>query len=737
MEKKDDPQPEAIEAEGGGPPEPPPPAESPAFPQLLAQLRELQEWAYRSKAHEAHEGVVEVREPAGEAPEPAPQGHDLDGEPGSDRRVSAGEEQGPRSEAPDRQVNAGEEQALRAEAPDRVPAVEAQASGAEASDRKVPAGEAQASGVEAPDYQVPAGEAPEPSAEALDRQVPEVPAAEAQEPSAESLWLAARLRELAQGSAGDSPAAAAKQAREPAAQAREQEAAAVVEAPAAISPAATAPSQPAPGPTPETSWDDTVVRIPHEAAPAAQASPVNQPARPSATEGRGRPAIKRRQGSLPARGAWPAATGNEPAAPAASPSQPGRPVQAEQSISPAPRPQPPRPQPAQPQPARPPRQPRTGRPATPARPARSALPPHQVPSLPPLRLDRRAAAAAVAVLIALVLLGVFLLRAHSQGHRSSALPPGGAPAVAADRSAGSASGEGLATSPPDHGPTTPEKLAAAGGSPGAIPSREAPAPPARLAPIDPGPAPVQPVPMSSQPSQPSSNMPENRQLKAMPKADAPKADAGANAETAPDSDMGGSGIPEAPSAPGEHTVPAAPGLGGAPAAGAVPGADAGTGALPMPRQPGAFPAPQAPESPAPRAPESRAPQEASRPRGAEDLNGSWEIRNVVSTTNHPAYRGLWITYRIVLHQDGDQLSGDGEKWAENGRRIPAAQRTPIHVSGEIVGREVRVQFTERGNWRVSGGSFRWRLSPDGGSFSGTFASSAADSRGTSAAVRLP
>jgi len=249
-------------------------------------------------------------------------------------------------------------------------------------------------------------------------------------------------------------------------------------------------------------------------------------------------------------------------------------------------------------------------------------------------------------------------------------------------------------------------------------------------------------------------MAENRQLeampKAMPRAEAPAAGAGANAEPAPDSDMGGSGIPEAPGMPGEHTVPAAPGLAGAPAAGAVPGAAAGTGTLPMPRQPGgAFPAPQAPESsapqgpesPVPQAPESPAPQpppqEASRPRGAEDLNGSWEIRNVVSTTNHPAYRGLWITYRIVLHQDGDQLSGDGEKWAENGRRIPAAQRTPIHVSGEIVGREVRVQFTERGNWRVSGGSFRWRLSPDGGSFSGTFASSAADTRGTSAATRLP
>jgi hypothetical protein len=126
-----------------------------------------------------------------------------------------------------------------------------------------------------------------------------------------------------------------------------------------------------------------------------------------------------------------------------------------------------------------------------------------------------------------------------------------------------------------------------------------------------------------------------------------------------------------------------------------------------------------------------------RPQRAGDLNGSWEIQNVISSTSYPAYRGLRLTYRIVLHQDGERISGDGEKWAENGQRIPAAQRTPIHVSGEMAGREVRVRFTESGSRRDSGGSFRWRLSADGTRVAGTFASSAAAARGVSAAVRLP
>jgi hypothetical protein len=126
-----------------------------------------------------------------------------------------------------------------------------------------------------------------------------------------------------------------------------------------------------------------------------------------------------------------------------------------------------------------------------------------------------------------------------------------------------------------------------------------------------------------------------------------------------------------------------------------------------------------------------------RPRRAGDLNGSWEIHDVVDATSEPAYRALRLTYRIILHQDGERVSGDGEKWAENGRRIPAAQRTPIHLSGEIEGREVRVRFTENGSRRDSAGSFRWRLSADGTSCAGTFASNAAGSRGVSAAVRLP
>src|ERR1700720_4150046 len=166
---------------------------------------------------------------------------------------------------------------------------------------------------------------------------------------------------------------------------------------------------------------------------------------------------------------------------------------------------------------------------------------------------------------------------------------------------------------------------------------------------------------------------------------------------------------------------------------------AGPGARPpTPAEPDADTAPPPPERSSTLPPNAHpAILGSMRLQRAGDLNGSWEIQDVASSPRDPAFSKLRLTYRIVLRQDGERVSGDGEKWAENGRRIPAAQRTPIHLSGEVIGREVRVRFTESGNRRDSAGNFRWRLSADGTRVAGTFASSAAAARGVSAAVRLP
>jgi serine/threonine-protein kinase len=124
------------------------------------------------------------------------------------------------------------------------------------------------------------------------------------------------------------------------------------------------------------------------------------------------------------------------------------------------------------------------------------------------------------------------------------------------------------------------------------------------------------------------------------------------------------------------------------------------------------------------------------PAEVPDVGGRWELTNEVESTNHPAFEGLKVGYRLRLRQDGARITGTGEKVSENGVLILPSQRTPITVTGTVEGSQVVLRFTEQGAERPSGGVFRWRLSPDGSSLEGRFSSDAAASQGTSVASRV-
>ncbi len=119
-----------------------------------------------------------------------------------------------------------------------------------------------------------------------------------------------------------------------------------------------------------------------------------------------------------------------------------------------------------------------------------------------------------------------------------------------------------------------------------------------------------------------------------------------------------------------------------------------------------------------------------------DLSGWWELTNTIAATNYAAYRGLRLTYRLQLEQDGNHLTGRGQKWAEEGAPVSAAARSPISVTGRIEGNKVVLQFTEQGAKRSTTGSFAWTLVPNGNALRGTFWSTAADTSGSSVARRL-
>jgi 1A family penicillin-binding protein len=124
-------------------------------------------------------------------------------------------------------------------------------------------------------------------------------------------------------------------------------------------------------------------------------------------------------------------------------------------------------------------------------------------------------------------------------------------------------------------------------------------------------------------------------------------------------------------------------------------------------------------------------------RGAPgSLGGWWEVTNTVDAASPGQERSVRVSYRIALHQEGTRITGEGEKWAEDGRPLPAASRTPIDLAGSFDGREVRLHFVERGPRHATRGTFLWRLAASGEGLAGTFSSSGADVHGASSAVRL-
>jgi hypothetical protein len=118
-----------------------------------------------------------------------------------------------------------------------------------------------------------------------------------------------------------------------------------------------------------------------------------------------------------------------------------------------------------------------------------------------------------------------------------------------------------------------------------------------------------------------------------------------------------------------------------------------------------------------------------------DLSGWWAVTNRVESASVDAFENLNLGFHLQLQQRGNRVTGTGEKWMENGRRIPAGSRTRIAVEGTLIGDRLELNFTEHGTRRTSNGTFVMNVADDG-TLRGTFASDAANAQGTSLARRI-
>jgi hypothetical protein len=138
---------------------------------------------------------------------------------------------------------------------------------------------------------------------------------------------------------------------------------------------------------------------------------------------------------------------------------------------------------------------------------------------------------------------------------------------------------------------------------------------------------------------------------------------------------------------------------------------------------------QAVPAPAPVKPEHKA------LNTARDLSGRWNIVNTVEATSYGSFKNLKIGFDISIDQNGTTFTGKGYKVSENGRSLPVNGRTPIQVKGLIKGDTIEATFFEDGAARKSNGRFVWRVDKAGHGLTGNFATTAARSRGKSAATR--
>jgi len=118
-----------------------------------------------------------------------------------------------------------------------------------------------------------------------------------------------------------------------------------------------------------------------------------------------------------------------------------------------------------------------------------------------------------------------------------------------------------------------------------------------------------------------------------------------------------------------------------------------------------------------------------------DLSGYWNVTNTVEQTAYQPYKNMQVGFELAINQTGNEFTGKGQKVSENGQSLPGTSRTPIIVRGSINGDKVEATFSESGATRKTSGRFVWRVARAKGGLTGTFASTAARSRGRSAATK--
>lgn len=119
---------------------------------------------------------------------------------------------------------------------------------------------------------------------------------------------------------------------------------------------------------------------------------------------------------------------------------------------------------------------------------------------------------------------------------------------------------------------------------------------------------------------------------------------------------------------------------------------------------------------------------------SQNLTGEWNLIDTVQKTSYGPYTNAQVGYRLFIKHSGREITAEGEKSWVNGKLLAPNQRTAIHVSGSVDGRNITATFVEDGIRRTTTGTFNWNIENQG-RLTGTFVSTAATTSGSSIATK--
>jgi len=119
------------------------------------------------------------------------------------------------------------------------------------------------------------------------------------------------------------------------------------------------------------------------------------------------------------------------------------------------------------------------------------------------------------------------------------------------------------------------------------------------------------------------------------------------------------------------------------------------------------------------------------------LSGLWRFQSETCETSYNTYKGMKLTFLVLMWQEGNAIHGSGEKVQEDLKgaikTFTGEDRSRIEIRGYVTKRyftksEVVLHFNEQGEKRPSSTMHALRVC-DNETMEGTYASTAADSSG--------